>query len=72
DVYPIVIVGQDAYGTVALKGATAITPMVLNPGTPRGGDPLGQRGTVGWKTYFTAIRLNEAWMARLEVAVTDL
>lgn len=68
DVYPIMLIAQHAYGLVALKGANAIKPMVLNPGVPRGGDPLGQRGTVGWKTYHAAVRLNETWLVRLECA----
>jgi N4-gp56 family major capsid protein len=72
DVYPIIVVAMNSYGVTAMKGAGAITPMVLNPNTPRGGDPLGQRGSVGWKTYHNAVRLNEAWMARLEVGATDL
>lgn len=72
DVYPIVYVAKDAYGLVPLKGAAAITPKVLNPDTPRGGDPLGQKGSVGWKTYFVAKILNEDWVARLECAATDL
>lgn len=70
DVYPIVIVGKEAYAQTALRGANAMTPMVLNPGVPRGGDPLGQRGTVGWKTFYNALRLNETWMYRLEVPVS--
>lgn len=72
DVYPIVYCGKEAYGGVPLKGKRAITPMVLNPGSPRGGDPLGQRGSVAWKTYFAGVRLNESWMVRLEVAATEL
>lgn len=72
DVYPMVIVGADSYGLVPLKGKNAIEPKVLQPGQPRGGDPLGQRGSVGWKTWWAGARLNEAWMARLEVAVTEL
>lgn len=72
DVYPILYLGQHAFGCVPLKGANAITPMVLNPNTPRGGDPLGQRGNVSWKTYFTAVILNENWMARMETAVSAL
>ena len=71
DVYPILYVARDAYGLVALKGKYAITPMVLNPNNPRGNDPLGQRGSVGWKTMQTACILNDAWMVRAEVAVTD-
>jgi N4-gp56 family major capsid protein len=45
---------------------------VLNPGTPSKSDPMGQRGYVSWKAYFTAVILNQNWMARLEVAVTAL
>lgn len=72
DVYPLIIFGKDAFGQTTLRGANAITPMVLNPGEPRGGDPLGQRGTVGWKTYFAGVRLNESWMVRVECSVTAL
>lgn len=72
DVYPVLYIGRDAYGLVPLKGAGAITPMVLNPGEPSKSDPLGQRGYVSWKAYFTAVILNQMWMARLEVAVTAL
>ncbi len=72
DVYPIIYVGRDAYGTVPLKGKRAITPMVLNPGTPSKSDPLGQRGFVSWKAYYAALVLNENWMIRLEVAVNDI
>ncbi len=72
DVYPVVYIAKESYGLIPLKGKGAITPKVLNPDTPRGGDPLGQRGSVGWKTYFVAKILNEAWLARLEVAATNL
>ncbi len=72
DVYPVVYVGKEFYGLIPLKGANAITPMVLNPNNPRGGDPLGQRGSVGWKSYFVAKILNEGWGARLECAVSNL
>lgn len=72
DVYPIVYIGKDAYGHVALRGSKAFTPMVTNPGTASKSDPLGQIGTVGWKTYFDSLILNEAWMVRAEVGVTDL
>ena len=72
DVYPIIYLSPDAFGVVPLKGKNAITPMVLNPNKPRGGDPLAQRGSVGWKTYFTTVILNQSWMARGEVAVPEL
>jgi N4-gp56 family major capsid protein len=43
--------------------------MVVNP-KPAPGDPLGQRGSVGWKAWTGCVILNDAWMARLEVAAT--
>lgn len=72
DVYPVIVIAKEAYGLVPLKGQGAITPTVLNPGEPSKSDPLGQRGYVGWKTYFAAKILNEQWIARLEVAATAL
>ena len=71
DVYPVMYFGRDAYGIIALKGKFAITPMVLNPNTPRGGDPLGQRGSIGWKTMQGTVILNDAWMAVYECLCTD-
>jgi N4-gp56 family major capsid protein len=72
NVYPIIYVAKESYGLIPLKGSNAITPKVLNPDTPRGGDPLGQKGSVGWKSYFVAKVLNEDWLVRAEVAATDL
>ena len=72
DVYPLIMIAKEAYGCVPLKGGRAITPTVLNPGTPSKSDPLGQVGYVGWITYFCAKILNETWISRLEVGVTDL
>jgi len=72
DVYPVLFIGRDAFGVVPLKGANAMTPMVINPGTPSKSDPLGQIGFVSWKAYHAAVILNQNWMARLEVGVTDL
>lgn len=71
DVYPVLYLSPNAFGIVPLKGANAITPIVLNP-RPRGGDPLGQRGSVGWKTYFTAVILNQSWIGRVECAAVEL
>lgn len=72
DVYPIVVIAKDAYGLIPLRGAGAIHPTVLNPGIPSKSDPLGQKGFVGWKTWFVCVVLNQAWMVRIEVGATDL
>lgn len=67
DVYPVLVLGADAFGIVPLKGKHSITPMVVNP-KPSDSDPLAQRGHAAWKTYHAAVILNEAWMVRLETA----
>jgi N4-gp56 family major capsid protein len=69
DVYPILIFARDAFGIVPLKGKSAMTPMVVNP-KPASGDPLAQRGTVGWKLWTATVILQDLFMARLEVAAT--
>lgn len=69
DIYPIIFIGKNAYGIVPLKGPNAIVPMVVNP-KPSDSDPLAQRGHVAWKAMTNAVILNDAWMVRVEVAVT--
>jgi N4-gp56 family major capsid protein len=69
DVYPVIYFGRDAFGIVPLKGKSSMTPMVVNP-KPAPGDPLAQRGTVGWKLWTATVILQDAFMARLEVAAT--
>lgn len=72
DVYPVIIVSKNSYATVPLKGAGSMSPRVVNPDRIDKSDILGQRGYVGWKMYFAALILNEAWVQRIEVGVTDL
>lgn len=71
DVYPLIVMGKDAFGSFPLRG-NSIEPKVLAPNIPRGGDPLGQRGTVGAKFWLGAKILNEAWMVRVECAASKL
>ena len=70
DVYPLLIVAQDAYGIVPLQGENAVTPTVLNPNKPDKSDPLGQKGFVAWKMWQALVILNQNWLVRLEVACT--
>lgn len=72
DVYPIIYLGRDAAACVPLKGKESVVPMVLNPNQPRGGDPMGQRGSVAWKTWHAAVILNDFWMIRVECAAASL
>lgn len=70
DVHALVIVAQDAFATTELAGMNSVAVTVTNPkmGTP--GDELGQRGSVAWKMWFVATRLNETWMIRIETAAS--
>ena len=78
DVYPVLYLSRDAFGCIVLRGvrdgmgkrvgSIPVRPAVLRPGVPRGGDPLGQRGSIGWSMYFACVILNDTWERRLEVA----
>jgi len=70
DVYPILIFAKDAYGLVPLKGKASITPMIVNA-KPSDSDPLAQRNHASWKSMQTTIILNDSWMTRIEVAISD-
>ena len=70
DVYPVIYLSKDAYGIVPLKGANAMSLIAHNPGSSGTGDPLNQRGTLGWKAAQTSIILNDLWLYRAMVAVT--
>ena len=72
DVYPFIIIGEDCWGQVALKGMSAIKPVVLKASQTNHANPLGQFGYVGASTYFATVRLNDAFMARIEAGVTAL
>lgn len=72
DVYPIILVGEDCWGQVALRGAESVDPTYIKPGTKSSGDPLGQRGYVGAKFYFAATMLNDGWGAVIYAGVTDI
>ena len=72
DVYPFIIIGEDAWGQVALKGMSAIKPVVLKASQTNHANPLGKFGYVGASTWFATVRLNDAFMARIEAGVTAL
>lgn len=72
DVYPFIVVGEDAWGQLALRGVNAIDPTYIPPGQKDKSDPLGQRGYVGARFYMACTMLNEGWMAVAENGVSSL
>lgn len=70
DVYPAIFLARDAFGVVALRGANVGSIMVVQP-KAAAGDPLGQRGTAGWKLWNATVILQDAFLIRAEVAATN-
>lgn len=72
DVYPVLYFGKEAWGMVPLRGQGSVEPTIIPVNQKTKDDPLGQRGYAGWKMWHVGVILNQLWMARLEVAATDL
>lgn len=72
DVYPVMVVAQEAWGQVSLKGMNAIQPIYLPAKQITHANPMGQFGYVGANFYKNAVRLNENWLVRVEVAASAL
>ena len=72
DVYPVLCFGKEAWGMVPLRGQGSVEPSIIPVGMKTKDDPLAQRGYAGWKMWHAALILNQLWMARYEVAATDL
>lgn len=72
DVYPIMVVGQEAFGSVALRGAKSFDLGIIPVGNRDSADPLAQRGYVGSKFYQVSVILNQQWMATAFVGAGNL
>jgi len=71
DVYPVIIFAQDAMGCVSLSGKDSLKAAVVLP-KPSSTDPIGQRGSSAWSTFYLSKRLDEKFMYRLNVACSSL
>lgn len=69
DVYCTLVFGSDAYGTTRISGE-AVKNIVKPLGSAGSADPLDQRATSGWKATFVAKILNDAFLVRIEHAVS--
>lgn len=72
DVYPFIVMAQDAFSQVALRGKEALDATLIKPGEKSKSDPLGQRGYYGAIWYKAAMVENDGWMAVGNVGVTRL
>ncbi|WP_370813922.1 N4-gp56 family major capsid protein [Butyricicoccus pullicaecorum] len=69
DVYATLILGDNAYGTTEIEGG-GLTLIVKQLGSGGASDPLDQRASVAWKATKAAVRLQEAYMVRIETTST--
>ena len=72
DIYPMLVVGQDAWGSLALRGSNSLDVTWIPPGQKDKNDPLGQRGYIGSKFYQAASMLNNGWGALAWVGTPSL
>ena len=70
NVHCAMIIGRDAYGIPDVEGSAKPENIVKAFGSAGTADPLNQRATSGWKALFTAKRLDENCMVRIECATT--
>ncbi len=72
DVYPVIVAAEDAWAQVALRGQNAMDVSYIAPGQKDKNDPLGQRGYIGAKFWFTSKITNNGWMAVAWVGTPSL
>ena len=74
DVYPMIVMAEDAWGHISLKGNgyTGISPTIISSKTKNHANPSGMFGYVGADFWYASVRLNENWMLRIETCVTDI
>lgn len=72
DVYPFVVVAQDAWSQIAVRGLEALSPTYLPPGVASKSDPFGQRGYAGTIWWKAALVENNGWMAVGNVGLKNL
>ena len=70
DVHSMLIFGREAYGITRISGE-AVQTITKPLGSAGTNDPLDQRGTMGWKATFVAKILQQAFMIRIEHAVSS-
>jgi len=72
DVYPVIVVAEDAWGNVALRGMDSFNVIHIPHTQKDKSDPLGQRGYIGSQFWDAAFIQNDGWAAVLEMGVDDL
>jgi N4-gp56 family major capsid protein len=72
DVYPFIVMGEDACYDVALRGMKNFDFIHIPHSKEDKSDPLRQRGYVGAKFWSAVAIVNGGWMGIIEAGVTDV
>ena len=72
DVYQCIVVAENAWSQISLRGKNSLNPTLLLPGEKSKADPLGQRGYAGTSWWKTAFIENNGWMAIVNVGRKSL
>lgn len=72
DVYPFLVMGEDAVYDVALRGMNSFDTIHIPVGKEDKSDPLKQRGYVGAKFYSAVAIVNAGWMGVIEAGSVTL
>ncbi len=72
DVYPCIIVAEDAWSQLAVRGKDSLEPTYLPPKQKSKSDPFGQRGYAGTLWWKAVTVENNGWMAVLNVGASVL
>ena len=72
DVYPYIVMGEDAAFDVALRGSKSFNLTHLPHTQKDKSDPLGQRGYVGASFWSAVLVTNNGWMGVIEAGATDV
>lgn len=71
-IHKALMYGRHAYGVVDVERGKGKSSIIVKPlGSSGTSDPLNQRSTIGWKKFFTAVRLNELGLCRIETGATE-
>lgn len=71
DVYPYIVMGDEACFDIALRGEDSLTPVHIPHTAQDKSDPLSQRGYIGVKFWSAVLVANPGWMAVIEAGTTD-
>ena len=72
DVYQFIVLAEDAFSQVAVRGLDSLSPTFLPPGEKSKSDPHGQRGYAGTIWWKAVLIENNGWMAVGNVGVRVL